>query len=579
MKKNKNTHLSISELAEEFQISQSSIELFSVHGLLTPISKNSTRSAYCQFDRVRLQFITRAKNADYSLGNIKELIGRLDPKQSEEDQIDAGLVHTKKKYGELQDRLENEDALEKINISCDIGLLETYINDLNKLKYNLPDIDLVNITISADEYESSPHNSELGQFETTQFNKASSIRKLLIIVAGIIVIVSGYIYINVFNILDRSEIQAMDDVDPNPSDSNLNDAHHKNANQPGEANDLDAAELDQSSDVDSEPKRIFLANSSVLQTEKEAQNPELDRLTGETAIDEQVDSTSITSNLLDALKESEQKEQILIQSENKKNENEFFKQLVSDLQKKYDEQSQIPTVKPDSKKKEPPAHQNDVQTTQKKKTPVKSTKTTPLPKSVALVQPKVQPTVDISESSTTDSSTKLASNRSRETSPVQTQISALNLKTIEAEKKLATVTDVKSEKNAGNPAPPKKAINPEALKWVQKSYESVLSGNASEAIVTASVAITLDPDSVNAYINRSWAYSKKGLFDKAIQDCNKALGIDINNALAYNNRGLAFQGKGDLDKAKSDYQQACRLGFSIGCKNYEEVVGSLAAKK
>ncbi len=96
MKKNKNNHLSISDLAEEFRVSQSSIELFSVHGLLTPISKYSERYTYGQLDRVRLQFITRAKNSDYSLGNIKELIGLLDPEKSEEYQLDADLVHCKK---------------------------------------------------------------------------------------------------------------------------------------------------------------------------------------------------------------------------------------------------------------------------------------------------------------------------------------------------------------------------------------------------------------------------------------------------------------------------------------------------
>ncbi len=126
-------------------------------------------------------------------------------------------------------------------------------------------------------------------------------------------------------------------------------------------------------------------------------------------------------------------------------------------------------------------------------------------------------------------------------------------------------------------ATPPGPANPEALKWVQKSYESVMRGDAGEAIITASVAITLDSRSVNAYINRSWAYSKKGLYDKAIKDCDKALDIDGENALAYNNRGLAFQGKGDLDRAKADYERACKLGFDIGCNNYQEVVNALAS--
>ena len=120
---------------------------------------------------------------------------------------------------------------------------------------------------------------------------------------------------------------------------------------------------------------------------------------------------------------------------------------------------------------------------------------------------------------------------------------------------------------------PRKTVNPEALQWAQKSYESVLKGDAGEAIVAATVALTLEPDLVNAYINRSWAYSKKGQYDKAIQDCNKALDIDPDNALAYNNRGLALQGKGAIDGAKADYDKACRLGFDVACKNFQEVAG------
>jgi tetratricopeptide (TPR) repeat protein len=149
--------------------------------------------------------------------------------------------------------------------------------------------------------------------------------------------------------------------------------------------------------------------------------------------------------------------------------------------------------------------------------------------------------------------------------------------------KAVTTPDPAKRENAmdtASPAPkpepkpaPTKTVNPEALQWAQKSYESVLKGDAGEAIVAATVALTLEPELVNAYINRSWAYSQKGRYDKAIADCNKALEIDPDNALAYNNRGLAFQEKGDVNSAKADYDKACRLGFDAACRNFREVAG------
>jgi len=121
---------------------------------------------------------------------------------------------------------------------------------------------------------------------------------------------------------------------------------------------------------------------------------------------------------------------------------------------------------------------------------------------------------------------------------------------------------------------PKKAPAPEALDWIQKSFNHVVSGNASEAIVAATVAISFDPEIESPYINRAWAYSKKGDHDKAIQDCNKALSINPGSAFAFNNRGLAYQGKGDMDQAKVDYDKACNLGLDVACRNYREITES-----
>ena len=114
-------------------------------------------------------------------------------------------------------------------------------------------------------------------------------------------------------------------------------------------------------------------------------------------------------------------------------------------------------------------------------------------------------------------------------------------------------------------------INSDAMDWLQKSHESASSGKFDETIEFSTKALDADPDLVNAYINRSWAYSEKGEYQMAIEDSNKALQLSPENALALNNRGLAFHRQYQIEKASEDYKKACDLGFEIGCANYKSV--------
>jgi tetratricopeptide (TPR) repeat protein len=112
-----------------------------------------------------------------------------------------------------------------------------------------------------------------------------------------------------------------------------------------------------------------------------------------------------------------------------------------------------------------------------------------------------------------------------------------------------------------------------AGKWSQVCYEQVVKGEWNQAIQAATLAIYYDPDVVNPYINRAWAYAETGAFEKAIEDCNEALKLAPKNAMAFNNRGLVYEKKGDKRRAGKDYFKACELGFEVGCRNY------LAVKK
>ena len=115
-------------------------------------------------------------------------------------------------------------------------------------------------------------------------------------------------------------------------------------------------------------------------------------------------------------------------------------------------------------------------------------------------------------------------------------------------------------------------INPKAHEWTQQSFESVSKGEYGDAIMYATNAINLQPDLINAYINRSWAYCETGMYENAIQDSNKVLALDQNNPMAFNNKGLAYQRMGRATLASAEYKKACEQGLETACVNYKSLV-------
>ncbi len=203
MKKFKNKDISISDLANEFHVSKSAIELYGVHRLLQPISGKTTQPVYRPLDKARLKFIARAKEADYTIGDIKDLIGVLDLEKDEIDQIEESLVYCKNKSAALTDTLEDLDALEQINVTCDIELLEAYKTDLNNLKYGL---DIAPITTAlpdpiTETSHAKPRTLVYSHIDDQINAGAPAIapkksRMPLVVVAGIfLVAISGYLYL------------------------------------------------------------------------------------------------------------------------------------------------------------------------------------------------------------------------------------------------------------------------------------------------------------------------------------------------------------------------------------------------
>ncbi len=117
-------------------------------------------------------------------------------------------------------------------------------------------------------------------------------------------------------------------------------------------------------------------------------------------------------------------------------------------------------------------------------------------------------------------------------------------------------------------------VNEEYLFWLNKSNESLNNKNWTEAIRTSSVAIELNKNIGDAYVNRSWAYIEKGFLDKAINDCDNAIKLESSSFLsAINNKGLALYRQGKIDDAVINYRIACDKGLDISCQNFKEIFG------
>jgi tetratricopeptide (TPR) repeat protein len=72
-------------------------------------------------------------------------------------------------------------------------------------------------------------------------------------------------------------------------------------------------------------------------------------------------------------------------------------------------------------------------------------------------------------------------------------------------------------------------------------------------------AIELEPECLDAYINRGLAQHFLGNYKQAIEDDERAMAIRPEAAVPFNNRGYAHQALGRLEEAKADYLHAIEL--------------------
>ncbi|HDI60868.1 MAG TPA: MerR family DNA-binding transcriptional regulator [Desulfobacteraceae bacterium] len=102
----------ISELADQLDISARSIRFYEEKGLISPQRTPGGHRVYTRRDRARMRLILRGKRFGYSLDEIAEMIGMADVDMDEADQIRKSLEYGEKKLRELAQRKEEISAME-----------------------------------------------------------------------------------------------------------------------------------------------------------------------------------------------------------------------------------------------------------------------------------------------------------------------------------------------------------------------------------------------------------------------------------------------------------------------------------
>jgi len=101
---------SITELAEEFEVTTRTIRYYEDEGLLTP-TRQGQRRIYAARDRVRLKLIMRGKRLGFSLAEIKEMVNIYDADPSEVAQLKLFLTKISERRAVLMQQREDIDSI------------------------------------------------------------------------------------------------------------------------------------------------------------------------------------------------------------------------------------------------------------------------------------------------------------------------------------------------------------------------------------------------------------------------------------------------------------------------------------
>ncbi len=103
----------ISELADELDISTRAIRFYEEKGLILPKRTKGNHRVYDKRNRARLKLILRGKRLGYSLEEISEMIGLANFNMEEDQQLKKTFAYGKKKLIEINERMQELQILKE----------------------------------------------------------------------------------------------------------------------------------------------------------------------------------------------------------------------------------------------------------------------------------------------------------------------------------------------------------------------------------------------------------------------------------------------------------------------------------
>jgi len=104
------TRYTITELANEFAITQRAIRFYEDQGLLKPQRKGRTR-VYLPGDRVRLKLTLRGKRLGFSLSEIRDMFELYEAQHDEKPQLERFLALLAQRRAQLEQQREDIEAV------------------------------------------------------------------------------------------------------------------------------------------------------------------------------------------------------------------------------------------------------------------------------------------------------------------------------------------------------------------------------------------------------------------------------------------------------------------------------------
>lgn len=124
------TTYTISELAEEFDISTRTIRYYEELDLIHPERTEGGQRIYSRKERARLRLILRGKRFGFSLDEIAEMITLFDEDRTGEKQLEVTIQYGQRKISEVEEKIQDMTAL-KIEME---ELVRDFQNRLKAIK-------------------------------------------------------------------------------------------------------------------------------------------------------------------------------------------------------------------------------------------------------------------------------------------------------------------------------------------------------------------------------------------------------------------------------------------------------------